>query len=110
MLLRSRDILVARDPRPSPVRVPIRRRGYGVDVPAMSLYVHGWDIHALCFATSGARVTKVGLYPAVPQQRPHAAGADRRERVAGSGSPGMGERIAGSERGARGGGNAERSG
>jgi hypothetical protein len=30
-----------------PGRRPVRLRGYGVDVPAMSLQLHGWDIHAV---------------------------------------------------------------
>jgi hypothetical protein len=71
-----------------PAHRPGRGRGYDVDVPAMSLELHEWDIHALCSGTGDARVTGVRLFPVVPasggkltgrharygsQARPHSA-------------------------------------
>jgi hypothetical protein len=35
-------------------RRPGSRRLYGVDVPAMSLELHEWDIHIECFGTDDA--------------------------------------------------------
>jgi hypothetical protein len=29
----------------------------------MSLELHEWDIHIVCFGTDGARVTRIGLFP-----------------------------------------------
>ena len=42
VLLRSRDVPVTGDPWALPFG---GLRGYGVDVPAMSLELHEWDIH-----------------------------------------------------------------
>jgi hypothetical protein len=42
-----------------PGRRSVQLCGYGVNVPAMSFQLHEWDIHAVCFGTGDARVTKV---------------------------------------------------
>src|SRR5690242_19939852 len=39
---------------PDPARSRCPGRLYGVDVPAMSLELHEWDIHIVCFGTDGA--------------------------------------------------------
>jgi hypothetical protein len=60
VLLRSRAFLWPLIParRPGPAHL------YDVDVPAMSLELHEWDIHAVCCGTGGAGVT--GVRPHVP--------------------------------------------